>query len=112
MSAENDAGAGRHFVEFIDKYDSFLMKLVDDILVVDDFAPDIDWLAIGFEGKVDDIDCPNYARAESSRRCQDYFLFPLLFMMSTAGYRMWNAGCNGFPRSVSLRISLQISLHP
>ena len=95
MGAEYNAASDGHLVEFVDKDDALLTELVDDELVVNDFAPDVDGLPVSIERQIHDINRPNHSRAESPRECQDDFLFlqpGILFRNIPANYTRLGIG--------------------
>jgi hypothetical protein len=42
------------------------------VLIVDDFMPDKDGLAILLQGALDDVDCPNHACTEAPRLSENH----------------------------------------
>ena len=66
MRAENGAGAGRHFLEFLDENRAQFAKFVDHVLVVDDFLANVDRRAIEVERDLDHVDGAHDAGAESA----------------------------------------------
>ena len=66
VRAEDDGGAGRHFVEFLDENRAALAQVLDDETVVHDFVAHVDRRAQGFDRALDDLDGAIDAGAETS----------------------------------------------
>jgi len=67
MGAENQHRAYRNFLDGFYEDCAAAAELVHYVPIVDNFVMDIDWRAIGFEGKFDDIYGADHAGTEAAR---------------------------------------------
>jgi hypothetical protein len=49
-----------------------MLKIFDDLSVVNDFVQDIDGLAVNFKGLIDYFYCPNHPSTKSTGLSEDY----------------------------------------
>src|SRR5579863_1821832 len=66
VRAENGAGAGRYFLEFLDEDCAQIAEFVHDVLVVHDFLADIDRRPIEVERYLDHVDGAHHAGAKTA----------------------------------------------
>ena len=72
VCAEYCQGTFRNVLDIFDKPRSLRAKVINDMLVVDDFVPDIDRRAVLFECAFDDFNCPDNAGTKSPGVCNHY----------------------------------------
>src|SRR3954470_4262299 len=67
VSAEYPRATRRHLGQVFDEYRTLHPQIVDDVLVVDDFVPNIDRRPMDLQRTLDDLDGTVHAGAEAAR---------------------------------------------
>ena len=103
VGAEDGDGAGRNLVDVLDEAGALAAQRGDDVLVVDDFVPDVDRRAMDLQRPFDDVDRPHDPGAEPPRLREHHLQGPLGHRPSPTAVTPWAApwvqrrACPGTP---------------
>ena len=70
MGAEHGNGACRDVANVFDEAGALLAQTLDNVLVVDDFVPNVDGRAVDLQRPFDNVDGPDHAGAEPPWLCE------------------------------------------
>ena len=78
MRAKNNRHTIGNFVQLLNEDRALSLQRIDDIAVMDDLVPDIDWRAITLDRQIDDLYRPINTSAKAARRGDEQPQWPTL----------------------------------
>ena len=79
MGGKDGDAARRHLVQFIDEIGALGAQAFDDMAIMDDLMPDIDWGAEFIDGAFDNFDGAFDTGTKTAGLGEDYLHGPILF---------------------------------
>ena len=73
VGAEDNIRTCRYFGDGVDKHDTFLFEIIDDILIVDDLMKHVERRAMLRQGPIDALDCHFDAGTKAAGLGENHF---------------------------------------